>query len=304
MRGSFGSRFPLARQARALLQHVGDDVGAAEGFFEGLLDAPPFAPAAANAAAVFPAAAAVAAAKEQAEAAAAIGATFAAIGGSVGGEGEGEGEEEEGAAPSLCHSLVRVCRYREGVEGVYGSNVLCEAHNDVGFITLDPCAATSGLQALRRSDNMWVPVEEVAPRADGALVLMVMVGDTLGRVTGDYYAPCRHRVVAPPAGERIGLPFLFRGRSDAVRAPPLARRSTPPRSPAAPSARPRAAGARHDALARGGEGGGADGAPGGDGDDHDQGAARVRLGEVHPAQLVPLRQEGRGVRGSTATVEP
>jgi len=26
----------------------------------------------------------------------------------------------------------------------------------------------------------------------------------------------QHRVVAPPSGERIGLPFLFRGRSDAV----------------------------------------------------------------------------------------
>jgi isopenicillin N synthase-like dioxygenase len=105
-----------------------------------------------------------------------------------------------------------------------------------------------GLQALRRSDGLWVPVEEVPPRADGALVLMVMVGDTLGRVTGEYtaprtvthvtprcrnaasrrdavtgeyYAPCKHRVVAPPPGrgERIGLPFLFRGRSDAVPPP-------------------------------------------------------------------------------------
>ena len=30
-------------------------------------------------------------------------------------------------------------------------------------------------------------------------------------------APSKHRVTAPPSGERIGLPFLFRGRSDAVR---------------------------------------------------------------------------------------
>ena len=43
-----------------------------------------------------------------------------------------------------------------------------------------------------------------------------MVGDTLGRLTSNYYAPCKHRVVQPAAGERIGLPFLFRGRSDAV----------------------------------------------------------------------------------------
>lgn len=41
--------------------------------------------------------------------------------------------------------------------GVYGGNVLCEAHNDVGFITLDACASVAGLEALRRADSMWVP---------------------------------------------------------------------------------------------------------------------------------------------------
>ena len=36
--------------------------------------------------------------------------------------------------------------------------------------------------------------------------------------TPDLYLPCKHRVVAPArsGAERIGLPFLFRGRSDAV----------------------------------------------------------------------------------------
>ena len=49
------------------------------------------------------------------------------------------------------------------------------------------------------------------------MVLMCMVGDTLGYLTRQYYAPCRHRVNRPPPPhERIGLPFLFRGRSDAV----------------------------------------------------------------------------------------
>ena len=49
------------------------------------------------------------------------------------------------------------------------------------------------------------------------IVIVAMVGDTLGRLTANYYAPCRHRVMAPVAGvERIGLPYLFRGRSDAV----------------------------------------------------------------------------------------
>ena len=30
---------------------------------------------------------------------------------------------------------VRACRYDSTNEGVYGSGVLCEAHNDVGFLT-------------------------------------------------------------------------------------------------------------------------------------------------------------------------
>ena len=97
-----------------------------------------------------------------------------------------------------------------------GGGVLCEAHNDVGFLTFDACAATPGLEALRRADGLWVPVEEAAAQPGGELVLIVMVGDTLGYLTKDYYTPCRHRVVRPPDGARIGLPILFRGRSDAV----------------------------------------------------------------------------------------
>jgi len=118
--------------------------------------------------------------------------------------------------PELCHSLVRACRYDASSEGVYGSGVLCEAHNDVGFLTFDACAATPGLQCVRRADGLWVAVEEAPKPADERMVMMVMVGDTLGYLTRQHYAPCKHRVMAPPAGERIGLPFLFRGRSDAV----------------------------------------------------------------------------------------
>ena len=119
--------------------------------------------------------------------------------------------------PSLGHSLIRLCRYDADSEGVYGSHVLCEQHNDVGFITLDACASVAGLEAFRRADGLWVPVEHAPPPPNGELILLAMVGDTLGRLTANYYAPCKHRVVQPPPGlERIGLPFLFRGRSDAV----------------------------------------------------------------------------------------
>ena len=175
----------LDATARKLLRHIAVDVGADDGFFEGLLDPPPPPLSEIDASSAGAAAAAT---------------------------GEGEG-----APPSLGHSLIRLCRYDADSEGVYGSNVLCEEHNDVGFITLDACASTAGLEAFRRADGLWVPVEEAPPHPSGQLVLLAMVGDTLGRLTANHYAPCKHRVVQPPEGcERIGLPFLFRGRSDAV----------------------------------------------------------------------------------------
>ena len=177
----------LDRIARGLLRHIARDVGADDGFFDSLLDAPPPPPA-----------------EKALHTAPGDGANMHTSPG------------EDAPPPSLSHSLIRVCRYDADDEGVYGSNVLCEQHNDVGFITLDACASTPGLEAVRRADGLWIPVEQAPPPPDGSVVLLVMVGETLSRLTADYYAPCKHRVVAPAVGERIGLPFLFRGRSDAV----------------------------------------------------------------------------------------
>lgn len=122
--------------------------------------------------------------------------------------------------PSLRHSLVRACRYVAGVRGVGGSSVLCDEHTDVGFLTLDAHACRPGLEVRRRADRLWVPVEEEGEASCERMA--VMVGDTLERVTARFYAATPHRVHAPHVGERIGLPFLLRGRSDAlidVRAP-------------------------------------------------------------------------------------
>mmetsp|Transcript_12640 Transcript_12640/g.41947 ORF Transcript_12640/g.41947 Transcript_12640/m.41947 type:complete len:526 (-) Transcript_12640:228-1805(-) len=129
---------------------------------------------------------------------------------------DADADADAAEAPRLAHSLLRLCRYDSRREGAYGTDVLCEEHNDVGLLTLDVCASAAGLHALRRSDGLWVPVEETALRADGGVALVVMVGDTLARLSAGHFAPCKHRVVAPRSGERVGLPFLFRGRSDAV----------------------------------------------------------------------------------------
>lgn len=126
----------------------------------------------------------------------------------------GGGEDGAAQAPSLRHSLVRACRYVQGVRGVGGSTVLCDEHTDVGFLTLDPHANRPGLEVRRRADGLWAAVEDEDERSCERMA--VMVGDTLERVTAAYYKATPHRVHAPKTGERIGLPFLLRGRSDAV----------------------------------------------------------------------------------------
>lgn len=120
----------------------------------------------------------------------------------------------EDSARRLRHSLLRACRYVAGVRGVGGTDVLCDEHTDVGFLTLDVHAERPGLQVRRLADDEWLHVEtEGTP---GPRTMAVMVGDTLARLTGDHLAATPHRVSAPADGERIGLPFLLRGRQDAV----------------------------------------------------------------------------------------
>ena len=180
----------LDASARGLLRHIAEDVtsGGDDGFFVSVLDPPPQ-----------------------------ISASPSKGGARAAGKENAAASMNDDTPPSLGHSLIRLCRYDADSEGVYGSHVLCEQHNDVGFITLDACASVAGLEAFRRADGLWVPVEHAPPPPNGELILLAMVGDTLGRLTANYYAPCKHRVVQPPPGlERIGLPFLFRGRSDAV----------------------------------------------------------------------------------------
>uniref|UniRef100_A0A7S0IST1 Fe2OG dioxygenase domain-containing protein n=1 Tax=Calcidiscus leptoporus TaxID=127549 RepID=A0A7S0IST1_9EUKA len=200
----------LDRIARSLLAHVAADVGVAPEFFDELVD-PPRPGASRIADALCGAAETTFPPNEE------LNRATKTIAEELRREKLRQEESAELTSPAaLGHSLIRLCRYDSKNEGVAGSGVLCEAHNDVGLITLDPCADVPGLQALRRADGLWVAVEDVAPPAEGGLLMMAMVGDTLGRLTASYYSPCKHRVMAPPRGERIGLPFLFRGRSDAV----------------------------------------------------------------------------------------
>jgi len=136
-------------------------------------------------------------------------------------------DEKEGAHPmehypklptpeSTTSSILRVMKYDSqtaGEMGDGGKELLCEAHLDVGFVTIDPCTATPGLEA-EDCDGNWREVEAERTRPTEAILL---VGETLSKISNGYYTATNHRVRRPEPGvHRIAMPFLLRGRPTAV----------------------------------------------------------------------------------------
>jgi len=199
--------------ARAMIEHVACDLGVRPAFFADLLD-----PALAT--------------DKDVMKVAKNGCALSAAEGTPSIRLDPDRAHEE--CPPLRHAGLRACRYRSDAEGCAhladGRRVLCPEHNDVGLLTLDFEASEPGLQAFRQSDRQWVSLEGGMDNAqavnfedhDNARLITVMVGDTLAAISGGLYTSCRHRVLAPMtqaptgAGERIGLPFLFRCRGEAV----------------------------------------------------------------------------------------
>ncbi|EOD37833.1 hypothetical protein EMIHUDRAFT_109627 [Emiliania huxleyi CCMP1516] len=202
----------LDRVARVLLAHVASDLGASPGFFASLLD--PQLPAEEGAAAAAEEEEAEAAIEAEEEAAAAA-TSKEALEAHAGcpplrhaGFAPFQNKRAADAEPDDVsrHSGLRACRYKSDAPGFVtlasGRRVACEEHNDVGLLTLDPRASVPGLQAFRQSSRRWVDLEggqgEAAEETEG--LLTVMVGDTL----------------AAEGEERVGLPFLFRCRGEAI----------------------------------------------------------------------------------------
>jgi len=113
-------------------------------------------------------------------------------------------------------AILRVMKYDSETSGEIGDGgreLLCEAHLDVGFVTIDPCTLTPGLEA-EDCDGNWQDMEGNRTYATEANLL---IGETFSKITNGYYPATNHRVYRPPPGiHRIAMPFLMRGRPDAV----------------------------------------------------------------------------------------
>ena len=75
-------------------------------------------------------------------------------------------------------------------------------HTDYGLITLLATDGVPGLE-VKPIDSDWIPIE--AP--EGSLV--INLGDMLARWSNDRYSSTPHRVVGPPAGDRVSIPFFI-----------------------------------------------------------------------------------------------
>jgi len=125
---------------------------------------------------------------------------------------------------STTSSILRVMKYDSQTQGESaegGKECLCEAHLDVGFVTIDPCTETPGLEA-EDCDGNWMEVEAMKTQPTEAILL---VGETLSKISNGYYTATNHRVLRPPPGvHRIACPFLLRGRPEAIIDTRLAKR--------------------------------------------------------------------------------
>jgi isopenicillin N synthase-like dioxygenase len=91
----------------------------------------------------------------------------------------------------------------------------CPPHTDSGLVTVIPCAETPGLEILDWQTYTWQKVEEGAAHPSDAVILL---GETMARLTCCYYQASVHRVAKNPEETRCrySLPFQLRGHPSAV----------------------------------------------------------------------------------------
>lgn len=119
-----------------------------------------------------------------------------------------EGELVKG---ELSNSFMHFFRYQTDFE--CSPFIQCVPHTDSGLVTLIPCASSDGLEVLNWKSFEFECVEK---NADSRQVV-VLVGETLARLTCTYYQGAVHQVIRRHGDElRYSVPFQLRGKLDAV----------------------------------------------------------------------------------------
>jgi isopenicillin N synthase-like dioxygenase len=86
----------------------------------------------------------------------------------------------------------------------------CYTHKDMGLISFIPRSEVAGLQVVDYDANLWLDIEQVAQPTD----VVMIVCETLDRITGGYYPANNHRVVGTT--DRHSIVFKLRAMNNAV----------------------------------------------------------------------------------------
>ena len=102
----------------------------------------------------------------------------------------------------------------------------CQAHADLGLLTVSPSASAPGLLVYDTERLHWWDVESSIEPCGAELT--VFAGEQLSYLTRGAIQAALHRVPPPPAGtNRLSLPFFVRARHQAVLVPAKAPATAP-----------------------------------------------------------------------------
>lgn len=106
------------------------------------------------------------------------------------------------------HSLLRLLHYydAEPKEEQCG----CGIHEDLGLLTLLPRANVPALEVFDFRKGEWIDIESQMGPTD----VLVMVGESLSKISNGYYVPCPHRV-RQPTEARYSAVYQVRVSQDA-----------------------------------------------------------------------------------------
>jgi len=90
-----------------------------------------------------------------------------------------------------------------------------DPHTDYTMITVLPLnSETEALEAWSCKEGKWVTVEN--SKSTSFTEAIVIVGETLSRLTNDYFIGTLHRVVAPKVKSRFSCPYFISAKQEAI----------------------------------------------------------------------------------------